>query len=327
MPIKYKLSTLLLAILTSTFCQAQEGSSIFSFLRNTTSAHAVALGGHNVSLAEDNVALTYSNPALMANVSDKTIGLNFLTYMKGVKAGSAGYCQAAGERGTWGANVVFQGYGSFTETLATGEILGTSSALDMCISGGYSYELNDYWSGGATGKVIYSHFGEFSSCALAADLGLNYYDEDHDFSFGIAARNLGAQVKRFGDHSEKLPADLEAGVSFGLGHAPITLHITLIDLTCWKQSDYYSANKEISGGRIFTNHLNLGVDIRPVKFIYISGGYNFRRAYELKAAGASHAAGLTFGAGLNLKKIKCGLAYAKYHLSMPAFSISLAYSL
>ncbi len=47
----------------------------------------------------------------------------------------------------------------------------------------------------------------------------------------------------------------------------------------------------------------------------------------MKAAGSSHAAGLTVGGGINIKKIKVGLAYAKYHVSAPSISVSVGYSL
>lgn len=321
---RFLLSCCCLALLS--VANAQEANSVFSFLSVPTSAHAVALGGSSVSLVEDDISLVFRNPSLMSNVSDKSLGMNFLTYMKGVNAGSAAYCQAVGERGTWGVGALFQGYGSITETLPTGEVIGSTKPLDMCLSGGYSYLLSDFWSAGAMGKFIYSHYGEFTSCALAVDLGLNYFNEDIDFSAGLAARNLGGQVKRFGDHSEQLPINLEVGVSKGLGHAPVTLSLTLIDMTAWRQNDYFSTTGKVSAGRIFTNHLTFGIDIRPVNFIYVAGGYNFRRAYEMKAAGGSHAAGLSFGAGVELKKFKFGFSYAKYHVSMPAFAFSLAYS-
>ena len=307
---------------------AQEGSSVFSFLNMPTSAHATAHGGRNLSLVEDDISLIFHNPSLMANVSDRTIGVNFLTYMKGVTAGSAAYCQAHRERGTWGVTALFQGYGSMQETNPEGQVIGTFSALDVCLSGGYSYAFNDYWVGGAMGKFIYSGYGEFTSVALGVDLGLNYFNENRDISVGVAARNLGAQVKRFGDHGEKLPMNLEAGLTFGLGHAPLDVTVTLVDLTCWSKSDYYSADPEgPSGGRIFTNHLAFGVDFRPIKTVYVSMGYSFRRGYEMTAAGSSHAAGLSFGAGLNLKKFKAGFSYAKYHVSMPTFAISVSYSI
>ena len=309
------------------FAQAQEATSVFSFLNLPSSAHSTALGGRNISLVEDDISLTFLNPALLASVSDKTMGLNFLTYMRGCKAGSASYAQVAGERGTWGANVQFVGYGSITETLATGEAVGNISPLDLCVSGMYSYSLSDRWAGGAAGKMIYSHYGEFTSCALAVDLGVNYFLEESEFSFSAVARNLGGQIKAFGDHHERLPFDLEVGFTKRLAHAPASISLTMFDLTRWSKKDYYTAGKETSGGKIFMNHFNLGVDIHPAQIFYVSAGYNFRRANEMKAAGSSHGAGLSFGAGLNLNRLKVGLAYAKYHVSSPTLCVSLSYSL
>ncbi len=310
---------------TGTGLHAQESGSVFNFLGLPTSSHATALGGRNVSLIEDDAALTFQNPALISSVNDKTIGLNFLSFMRGTKSGSASYAQVAGERGTWGANIQFVGYGSMTETTPGGEVLGDMHALDMCVSGLYSYALGERWVGGAAGKFIYSHLGEFTSCALAVDLGISYFLEEKDFSLSAVARNAGGQVKAYGDHHERLPFDLDVGFTKGLGHAPITVSLTMMDLTRWSKSYYYSPGKAISSGRLFMNHFNLGIDVHPVKTVYVSAGYNFRRAGEMKAAGSSHAAGLSFGAGINLNRIKVGLAYAKYHLSAPTLAVSLSY--
>jgi hypothetical protein len=323
------MQVLLLIVLSTGACSTvfgQESTSVFNFLNLPVSSHSTALGGRNISLIEDDISLISQNPALLSGVSDRTLGLNFMTYMKGSRAGSASYAQMAGERGTWGAHAQFVGYGSMKETLATGEVIGDMRALDMCLSGMYSYALSDRWVGGATGKFIYSHYGEFTSCALAVDLGLNYFLEEHDFSLSAVARNLGGQVKAFADHHERLPFDLEVGFTKGLSHAPIAVSLTMADLTRWKKSDFYSGSS-MSAGRILMNHLCLGVDLRPSQLFYIAAGYNFRRANEMKAAGSSHAAGLSFGAGLQLQRIKAGLAYAKYHMGAPTLSFSLAYAI
>lgn len=305
----------------------QESTSVFNFLSLSSSSHANALGGRNISLIEDDASLTLQNPALLSSVSDNSLNLNFMTYMKGAKMGSASFAKIAGERGTWGVAAQFVGYGSMTETMATGEVLGDMRALDMAISGMYSYTLSDRWAGGATGKILYSKYGAYTSVGLAVDLGVNYFDEDADFSMSAVAANLGGQVKAFGDVHERVPFNLQWGFTKTIAHAPLSFSLTLVDLTRWSSRYYYNAGKNPSGGRILMNHFNLGVDVTPSDLFYLSLGYNFRRAYEMKAAGSSHAAGLTFGAGLHLKKFKLGLAYAKYHVSMPSLSVSLGYSL
>ncbi len=321
--------TFLLSMLCSPWqsVAAQESTSVFNFLNLPLSARSTALGGKNISTIEDDISLIDQNPALLSGVNDRTMGLNFMTYMRGSKTGSASYAQIAGERGTWGATAQFVSYGSMKETLPSGEIIGDMNALDLCLSGMYSYELGERWVGGATGKFIYSHYGEFTSCALAVDLGLSYFLEESDFSLSGVARNVGGQVKAFGDHHERLPFDLEVGFTKGLAHAPVYVSLTMVDLTRWSKDYFYNNGKKVSNGRVLMNHFNLGVDLRPTRIIYIAAGYNFRRASEMKAAGSSHAAGLSFGAGLQMNRIKFGVAYAKYHVDAPTLSFSLAYNI
>lgn len=311
----------------STKAQAQGSSSIFDFLNLPTSSHAMALGGKNISLIEDDASLIFHNPALMSSVSDKTLSLNFLTYMKGSKAGNISYVQAQGERGTWAAMAQFVGYGNITETDKWGNTLGTAGALDMSLAGGYSYLLSDKWVGGVNGKFLYSNYAGYSSIALAVDLGINYLNSDKDFSLSVVAANLGGQISAFGDVGERLPIDLQLGLSKGLGqHIPVRLHLMFYDMFHWSKG-YYSPDGSIKGLQVFLNHLNIGADLTLSKGrFWIGLGYNFRRGYEMKAGGSSHAAGLTLGAGINIKKVKFGMAYGNYHSGAPTLSFTLAYS-
>lgn len=305
---------------------AQESGSVFNFLNLPVSSHSTALGGKNISLVEDDISLANQNPALLTGVSDKTIGFSFMTYMQGCNTGSAAYSQQVGKYGNWGVQTQFVSYGSTKETLPTGEQVGTFSPLDLCIGGQYSHLLSERWAGGVTAKFIYSHYGEFTSCALAADLGLNYYNEESDFSFSVAARNLGGQIKAFGNQHDRLPIDLEMGISPSLGHAPIRLSITMVDMTRWTRNSYFTTGEKVKTGSIIINHFVLGAEWLITNQFYVGLGYNFRRAYEMHAAGSSHAAGLSFGGGVNLKRFKFGVAYAKYHVSAPTLAFTLAYN-
>lgn len=317
---------LLLFCCLSARCQITS-TSVFDFLSLPTSAHGAALGGQNVSLPDDDATLLFHNPALMSDSGDGALSLSFLSYMKGSKAGSAAWTMAHGERGTWGVGAQFVGYGSMKETTVDGVVQGEFSALDFAFTGGYSYVLTERLAGGASGKFIYSKYGTYSSVALAADLGLNYYLEEQDLSFSLVAANLGGQVKAFGDSYESLPYDLRLGVSKRLANAPIRFSFTLVDLTRWSSNEYYHPDGEPSSGRVLTNHFVFGADFLPSEQLYISLGYNFRRAYELKAAGAAHGAGICLGAGLHTKKFQLGIAYAKYHVSVPSVMVTAQYTI
>lgn len=323
-----KIRFCILFFLVALASRAQESSSNFNFLKLPVSAHAAALGGANVSLIEDDPTLVFNNPALLASVSDNTLNLNYSTYLKGSKMASASYVKILGDRHTLGLTAQYVDYGSMDETTESGQNIGTFSAKDIAFSGLYSYSLNERWVGGATMRLIYSGYADYSSFAIAVDAGLNYFDEDNDFSTSLVLKNVGAQLKSFHDEKGHLPFDLQLGFTKGILHAPIRFSVTLIDLTRWNADYYYHKEGEKDNfGQILLNHFVFGVDIIPTRQFYLSAGYNVRRARELKAAGLSHGAGWSFGGGMQLSRLKLGVAYAKYHVAASSLLFNLSYCL
>ena len=296
---------------------AQESQEVFSFLRLPVSAHVAALGGDNITIDDDDPTVIFHNPALIANVADKSINLNFMTYMEGAKTASASFIKAWGERATWGVGAQYMDYGSMKETTVDNIEQGTFSAKDIAIAGTFTYLLSDRWSGGVTLRFISSSIGSYNSIGIASDLGLNYFDEERGWSLSAVAKNLGGQVKAYQDDYEKIPIDLLVGVSKRLEAAPLRFSLTFSRLNRWDTS--------------FIQHVTIGADVFLGENIYIAGGYNFRRRDEMKisesSGSSSHGAGLSVGAGLTLKRFKLNVAYAKYHVSASSILINATYSL
>lgn len=296
---------------------SQESQTAYNFLRLPVSAHAAALGGDNITLIEDDASLMFGNPALLSSVSDKTLGLNYMNYMKGANTASASFSRVVKERASWAVTAQYVDYGKMKETTAENIQVGEFNARDIALAGYFSYMLSDRIAGGIAAKFITSYIGSYNSIAMGVDLGLNYYDGDHDLSISAVARNLGGQLKAFDDHYDKMPLDVQLGVSKRFAHMPFRLSATLVDLNHW--------------GYRFVNHLVAGVDILLSEQIWVGAGYNFRRADEMKVTDnqgeeSSHMAGLSVGAGLNLDRFKLNLAYAKYHVSSSSIMVNLAYS-
>ena len=296
---------------------AQESQEVFSFLRLPVSAHVAALGGDNITIDDDDPTVIFHNPALIANVADKSINLNFMTYIEGAKTASASFIKAWGERATWGVGAQYMDYGSMKETTVDNIEQGTFSAKDIAIAGTFTYLLSDRWSGGVTLRFISSSIGSYNSIGIASDLGLNYFDEERGWSLSAVAKNLGGQVKAYQDDYEKIPIDLLVGVSKRLEAAPLRFSLTFSRLNRWDTS--------------FIQHVAIGADVFLGENIYIAGGYNFRRRDEMKisesSGSSSHGAGLSVGAGLTLKRFKLNVAYAKYHVSASSILINATYSL
>lgn len=320
---RYWIFTLLVAFAGT--CLSQDGTTVFPFLRLPHSAHATALGGENITTVTDDLTLTFHNPALLSNVADKTLNLNFTSYIEGSKVASAAFSRQFGERSAWAASVQYMDYGDITETDIDNNVLGELSAKDMAFMGTYSYLLSERWSGGVTAKFIHGSYADYTSFAIGIDLGVNYFHEENDFSASLTLKNLGGQVKTFDEEHEKLPLNMQVGFTKRLAHAPIRISVTLDDLTHWESSYYNPEGKDISFGNLLFNHVVMGVEVAPSDRFYLAAGYNCKRANDLKADGGSKWTGATLGGGLLLKRIKLGVAYANYHTA--ASSLVLNFSM
>lgn len=294
-----------------------ESQTEYNFLRLPVSAHAAALGGDNITVIENDEALIFHNPALLTSVNDKTINLNYMNYMSGANMASASFNRIVKERASWAVSAQYVNYGKMKEVDENNVQTGEFSAKDLSFAGYFSYMLTNRLTGGISARLITSYLGSYNSIGFGVDLGLNYYDSDHEWSLALVLKNLGGQLKAYHDNFERMPFDIQMGVTKRFTGTPFRLHATLVDLN---HLDYK-----------FLNHIVVGADVLLTESIWIGGGYNFRRADEMKITttngSSSHGAGLSFGAGLNLERFKLNLAYGKYHVSSSSLVLNVAYEL
>ena len=295
----------------------QESQTAYNFLRLPVSAHGAALGGQNISLIEDDPSLIFSNPALLSSVSDRTVGLNFMNYMVGANTASASYCWELKDRLMAGASGQYMDYGKMKEVDANNVQSGEFSAKEVAIAAYLSYNLSERLVGGISAKWVSSYIADYNSIAMCVDLGLNYFDPDHDLSVSAVAKNLGGQLKAFDEEYERLPFDLQAGVTKRLQGAPLRLSVTLQDLTHW---DYK-----------FIEHLSVGAELLLSSQIWVGGGMNFRQSNQMKVTDgeheSSHGAGLTLGTGVTLDRFKLSLSYGKYDVSSSSVMVNAAFNI
>lgn len=308
---------LLMIFVLKTMAQ-NESQTEYNFLRLPVSAHVAAMGGENITMADDDVMMMLHNPALLIGATPRTVGLQYMNYMSGCNNASAVYNDVIAEKWNVGLGVQYMGYGTMKQTDANNNDLGTFSATDIAMNATLAYELVQNLAGGITLKYIYGNIGGYTSMAVAADLGLNYYLPETEWSFGLAVKNLGGQIQAYDEVFEKIPVDVQLGITKRLVGSPLRLNATLVDLN--------HLNYKI------INHLCVGAEAILTPQIYVAAGYNFRRASEMKTYDAeknasSHGAGLTFGAGLNLERFKINVAYGKYHVSSSSIIANVAFTI
>jgi hypothetical protein len=322
-----KIFTLYLLVISHFLTSAQDGNSAFTYLLLPGSARAAALGGTNISIIESDLPLIYQNPGFLGPEMDKTLNINYLSYIGDVKLGSATFAKALGDRSAWGVGVNFSNYGKMLQTTKDNEILGDLNASDICGNIFFSHDLSETLRGGITAKFVYSDYLNNTAIGLGVDLGISYYNQEKDLSIGLAGKNLGRQIKAYEEELLNLPWDIQLGYSQKLGHAPIRYSITAVHLNQWKFYDLQQEKRDSFVKTLF-KHLIFGVEFLPTENFWIAVGYNVKRGADMGLnEGGNKWAAFSVGAGLKVNAFNVGCSVAKYHPAATSFMLSISTSL
>lgn len=232
---------------------------------------------------------------------------------------AASFNRIVKEKASWAVSAQYVDYGKMKQTDENNIQMGDFSAKDICIAAYLSYMLGRNFVGGISAKFITSYIGDYNAIAMGVDLGINYYDPDHEWSISAVAKNLGGQLKAYDEEYERMPIDLQVGVSKRFVNTPFRLSATLSNLNHWDKG--------------LKEHVLVGADFILTESFWVGAGYNFRRASEMKITtdegqnNSSHGAGWSFGAGLNLDRFHLNVAYGKYHVSSRSILLNLDYRL
>ena len=199
-------SLLRIAIIISCIIQAQYryGTTAANFLEIGTSSNAVGMGEAYVSLADDAIS-AYWNPAGLANVKGFEFGLSSQEWVVGIDHANFAAAVNMGRYGTISAWFTDFDYGSI-EVTNVGDQDGTGefySANEIAASLAYGRNLVDWFSFGASIKMITSNIWHSSARATALDLGVivktNFFsrtdNRNNGMRIGMSISNYGSKMR------------------------------------------------------------------------------------------------------------------------------------
>ena len=94
----------------------------------------------------------------------------------------------------------------------------------------------------------------------------------------MAIRNLGFQLETYADTQEKMPLQINLGVSHRLEHVPLELSVNFHDLQKFDISRPTDENgMKTKFGRKFIDHVSIGGELFPGQGFNLRLGYNFKR--------------------------------------------------
>jgi hypothetical protein len=150
---------------------------------------------------------------------------------------------------------------------------------------------------------------------------------------------VGSQITTYYDNGdyEKIPLNIQAGISRRLQHAPINLALNMQYLNHWdlgnpepdvnseEETDFFK--REEGFGKQIMRHVVFGVEILPSQNFIIRAGYNYQRRQELKFSERPGMVGFSAGFGLKIKRFRLDYGISQFHLAGSSNLFSLAINL
>ena len=299
------------------------GRNSFAFLRQPANAPLAALGGVNISQSDFDVNRWLSNPALLHADMDKHASLSYVPFYAQTKHLSAVYADEY-KPGRFGGGLQYVDYGTFDETDAAGNALGTFRVSEYAATVAHARTRGAYTMGVAV-KLIGSNIANYSSYAAALDVGGLWKHPEHDWTIGLVVRNAGLVLKKYESASGQggLPLDVQLGTTFKPKFMPLRFSVTAHHL---HQPDIayddplLSAGVDANGNPVarrvsvadkVARHFTVGTELVLAKAFHIRLGYNHLTRQEMRLQNGAFGAGFSFGFLLKTKRLQ--VSYARFY--------------
>ena len=316
---------------------SQSLNSSFSFLNTETSSRSLAMGGDLISIYDNDILLAQKTPSILNPDMNNELGFSFVDYFSDISLVSFNYAKNFKKIGCLSLGFISADYGDFTSTNEVGEQDLSFSASDQIINFGFARKINQKINLGFNINFLNSSYERYESSLITSNISTTYYSSENNFNSTLLFKNIGRQIKGYTSLTEKIPFEIQFGISKKLEHLPFRYSIVLNNLNKFDISNDYSLNsftnnesgevelvdesfaKTILRHIIISGELNLFNDN-----LYLRGGFNFQRRFNMTIDSYGGLVGFSFGAGMKVSKINLSYSRSSYHLSgqLNSFSFS-----
>ena len=311
----------LLFLLISYLVDAQiGGTGIYNFLYLQPNARIAALGGNAIATPDNDINLAIQNPSLLNKNFNNQIGMSFVNYFAGIKAGDVSFAKHIDTlHTTFSGGLQFVNYGDFTKTAPDGQVLGTFSA------GEYNFHLSaarvyNQYQYGASLKFINSTLEAYNSYGIAFDVAGSWISKDRLMLATAVVSNVGQQLKSYSNqNNESIPYNVQLGFSKKFEHNPLRIGIIAHDLQNFGKLLYQIDNRNNKNIDLETglaiqekftvldqmmSHLIINTELVFGKSLNIRFGYNALRRREMELTNIRSMAGFSWGFGVKINRFQ-----------------------
>jgi len=316
------------------------GITAFSFVDLELSPRIEAMGGSGIAIVDKDVSLGQTTPSLLNNKMHNSLVFTFADYFSDVNLIGFSCAKKWKEFGVFSLGFKAINYGEFDYNDAFGNNLGSFSAHDQVFTFGLGKSLSEKFILGVNLNMLNSQYETYHAFAISSNVSLTYFAPEKEFTSTLLFKNMGRQLISYADNEESLPFDVQLGMSKELKHLPFRYSLTFHHLN---QFDIKSPYKLISQTNIETGeleikdegvmktsfrHLIIGGELNPFrKSLFIRGGFNFQRRFDMSLSTYPALVGFSWGIGFKVLKFRLDYSRVAYHLSGSPNNFSFATNL
>ncbi len=331
-------SILLFWLSSPLYAQITGGQEVFKFINIPASARIAAMGGYNQAMMDRDVSFMFQNPATLNLATHNQFHVNNSFFPTGSSFLTAAYSRNFTRLGYTGFGLQYINYGVSQENLADGTDKGNAYAQDLVGVVSIARSLSEKANYGMSLKYTNSNYNNITASGIMADVGMAYADSANGFYAGVALKNFGTMLGRFTPgNDEKLPIDLQAGISKRLTHTPFLFSLTLHHLLKWdiryddpalrNNNSFISdtsvqKEKKYIADKLF-RHAIFGTELYLGKVLRANIAYNHLRRMELAFNERRGLSGFSFGVQLALQRWGFSYSYAIYNTAASNNALSL----
>ena len=304
------------------------GQTGFSFLNIEHSPRVEALGGSAIAIFDNDVSLFQTTPSLLNSNMHNELVFTFGDYFSDINLISFSYARSYNSIGVIGVSLKAVNYGNFERNDEFGYNQGYFTANDQVLIFGIGRKLSEKLSLGLSLNLLNSYYDTYASFAVSSSVSSTYYNHENKFSSTLLFKNIGRQLNSYAYQREKLPFEIQLGVSKELRYLPFRYHLTYNNINNFSiESNYKLKNqtnietgelvlKQESLAKTFLRHIIIGGEFNPYrKSFFVRGGVNFQRRFDLSTLTNTAMVGFSWGIGFRILKYHFDYSRSSYHLS------------
>jgi len=189
-------------------------------------------------------------------------------------------------------------------------------------------------------NLLNSQYESYHAFALTSNISTTYFNAKKQITSTLLFKNIGRQLIAYTDKKEALPFDVQLGLSKELEHLPFRYSLTVHHLNQFDIKSPYKLTsqtnietgeleiKKESIAKTALRHLIIGGELNPFrKSLFIRGGFNFQRRFDMSLSTYPALVGFSWGVGFKVSKFRLDYSRASYHLSASPNNFSIATNL